>query len=214
MTDPRITLATALAPESGAEALATLDGVRPIIRLGAGIDPQAATAAASLYSMLVRLYPHTVIDGDAAMGPNPWGVSTLAALPTALAAARPIPTRAADHDLHVGVGHDVVDSLLWLGGDEWTADVGRAPRSLSGGRFGLGPMAGAILVAAEITRIVLPETKGIVSFGEGLVWNMLDFRLAAAASPEVDHPARLAVAFLAAGSVNSSAVGVLCASRG
>ena len=48
-----------------------------------------------------------------------------------------------------------------------------------------------------------------MSFGEGLVWNMLDFRLAAAASPEVDHPARLAVAFLAAGSVNSSAVGVL-----
>ena len=209
MSDPRVTLAATLSAAAGEQAVAALDAVRPVIRLGADLDPQAATAAGSLYSMLCRLFPHTVIEGDATMGLNPWCVASLAALPRALTRARSTPTRAPERDLVIGVGPEVTGATLWMGGSEWTADVGRAPRPINGGRFGIGPLAGAIFVAAEVSRIVFPQTKGIVSFGDGLIWNLLNYQMDRASHVEMGELSRLRVAFLAAGSVNSSAVGVL-----
>src|SRR5581483_8943103 len=179
MIDPRVSFGPGLA--TGAAVLEALDAVRPVIRLGAGLDRRAATAAGVLYSLLVRLHPHTVLDGDGVLTSNPWRAERVAALPARLAAARPRPTRDPTRDIVIGVGSDVEGAELWLGGDDWTADVGRRPRPAAGARLGVGLHAAAALIAAEVTKIVLgPMGMPIVRVGDSLVWNLLDYRVAAA----------------------------------
>src|ERR1700728_859602 len=154
MTDPRVAFAVGVAEGAEAEILGMLDRVRPIIRLGEGIGPVAATPVGALLSMLVRVFPHTALAGDAPMGPNPWGASRLSDLPRLLAPSRPTPTREPDLTVVVGVGIEH-DATLWMGGDDWTADVGRTPCPVTAGRFGLGLHVSAILVAAEMSKIAL-----------------------------------------------------------
>jgi len=119
------------------------------------------------------------------------------------------PSRPPARDLVVAVGADIDRAELWLGGDDWTADIGRRPRPAHGGRFGMGLQAGAVLIAAEISKVALaPLGMVAVSFDDQLVWNVLDYPLAPAADM-VDAPlAPLRVAWLGTGSVGSSAAGV------
>lgn len=73
MTDPRISLGPDVVGTAGETVLEALDNVRPIVRVGADIGPTAAKAAAALGLVLARVFPHTVIDGDADLGTNPVG---------------------------------------------------------------------------------------------------------------------------------------------
>jgi hypothetical protein len=136
------------------------------------------------------------------MGPILRAAASVAGLAATLAGARPTPTQPHLRGLAIGVGPDVSGASLWLGGDEWTTDVGSSPRPIKGGRFGIGPLAGAIFVAAEVSRIVFPQTKGVVSFGDGFIWNLLKYQLDTAPHAEMGELGRLQVAFLAASSVN------------
>lgn len=208
MTDPRVSLGPSLLPDAGDRTTDALDGVRPIIRLGQRLSPQAGTAVAVLYSLLSRLHPHTIIEGDAVTDSNPWGAATVAGLPGLLLTSRPTPTRQPDHDLIIGVGEDLGAAHLWLGGDDWTIRVGRSPQPIVPGRFGLGLQAGAVLIAAEVTKLTLaPLDMMHVSFGPGLVWNLLDHQLQPAPDLAVGQLTRLAVAWFGTGSVGSSAAG-------
>jgi len=214
MIDPRVSLGPELVPDAGTAVLDALDGVRPIIRIAHGLDPQAGTAAGVLYSLLARLYPHTVLDGNAPMGPNPWGALTVAALPGLLNASRPGPTRQAERDLVIAVGADIHDADLWMGGADWTVDVGRTPRPASGGRFGMGLQVAAVLTAAEISKLTLgPLGMTNVSFGDELVWNLLDYEL----HPALDAPDEpllpIRTVWFGTGSVGSSGAGAAACVR-
>jgi hypothetical protein len=208
MIDPRVSLGQGLVLDAGTSVLGALDRVRPIIRLGDGLDPNAATAAGALYSLLVRLYPHTVLHGDAAMGPNPWRAPALALLPGLLNASRPAPTRSAERDLIIAVGADIDAAELWMGGDEWTVDVGRSPRPARGGRFGMGLQAAAALTAAEVSKLTLgPLGMTHVSFGDEFVWNLLDYQLRPGDPAPVEPLAAVRTVWFGTGSIGSSGAG-------
>jgi hypothetical protein len=209
MSDPRLRFATGIANGSADGAiLEELDRVRPLIGVAPGLDPIASTAVGMLFSMLTRLFPHTEIEGDAPMGPNPWSVAHLSELPARLASARPSPTRAPDRDIVIGVG-EYAGGTLWMGGGDWTAEVGRSPQPISAGRFGIGLHAAAVLVAAEISKLVLgPLGMRHVSFGDSLTWNLWDYRLQPAPATPVSALQPLRVVWFGTGSVGTSSIGV------
>jgi hypothetical protein len=210
MSDPRLSLNIGVVPGAGTAILESLDGLRPVIRVGAELDSRAAVAVGALYAILLRLFPHTVIEGTAAMGTNPWGAASLDELRHLLVAVRPVPTRTPDRDFVVAVGAAVGGAHLWMGGDDWTADVGPSPRGIRGGRFALGLHAAAAFVSAEIAKVALgPLGMHHYAIAEALTWNLADYRLRAA--PEIpQQPVGASdLLFLGTGSVGSSAAGVL-----
>jgi len=104
VNDPRITLGVDTAGSEGGAVADALDRTRPIVRVDPDLPPAGATAAAALALVLSRLFPHTTLDGDSALGPNPWGASTAFDAVARSNAVVTTPTRAADTDIVIGVG--------------------------------------------------------------------------------------------------------------
>ena len=208
--DPRLSLGPALA-NSGAERIRdSLDRLRPVIRVEAGLTPAAASAVAALFSMLVRVHPHTVVDGDAELGSNPWRAARLSDMPDRLAACRPDPVTGADEDLVIGAGASISNARLWIGGDDWTAHIGPQSVPLNANVHGYGVHAAAVLAAAEIMKLVLgPHQMIHVPLPGPLTWNLINYQLAPAGVVEAVAVGRPDLALLGAGSVGSSCAGLL-----
>lgn len=211
MTDPRVALQAHVPAADADTVLHALDAIRPVIYIPPGSTPAAARAAAALYSMLRRLHPHTVIEGDALVGPNPWGVASLAALPTAVSGALPTATRGHEQDVAIAVGDRPGGAQLYIGGGDWTARLGRSPQVVESGRIGLGLHAAATLAAAELMKQILgPLGMASYELGQALEWNLIDYQL----RPPQIQPDRFGgdaglVVLFGAGSVGSSTGGVL-----
>lgn len=206
--DPRVALGPALAPGMAIPVLEALDRLRPVVRVGADASDPVALAAAGLYSMLVRVHAHTGLEGDATLGPNPWAVDRLSELPTRLAACRPSAAADPAHEMIIGVGPGSLGASLWVGGDDWTARVGRVPQSV-GGRSGFGLQAAAIYAAAEALKAALGVQMTHVPIGDQLIWNLWDYRLRPAPATAPIRGRLDQVVFFGSGSVGSSAVGLL-----
>jgi hypothetical protein len=208
LNDPRVSLA-APAPAAAADrVLDALDQVRPIVRLNVH-DPVAARAGAALLSMLSRLFAHTIADGNAALGRNPWGVSTFAELGTALDPIRPAPVCAHQTDFVVAIGN-CGRSDLWVGGDDWTAVLDREPVPMRAQTLGVGLQAAAALAVGEVLKPVLAGLGlSTVSAQRGIVWNLLDYRCQPANAPVVGSPNRPTLAILGCGSVGTSFAAIL-----
>lgn len=211
--DARVALGPALAPAAAVPVLETLDRLRPVVRLEPNAPPSVALAAATLYSLVARVHAHAGLEGDGVLGPNPWGASNLGELPDRLAASRPPPASDPAVEMVIGVGPAAQGAVLWIGGDDWTARLGRAPQPVAG-RSGLGLQAAAAFTAAEVLKVALGAQMVHVPVGDALVWNLWDYRNqpAPATGPiggRLDH-----VVFFGAGSVGSSATGVLVTQDG
>lgn len=215
MTDPRLSIRGRVAGPNAERVAEALDQIRPVVRVGDGLHPAAAAAIGGLYSMLARVHPHTILAGDAAMGPNPWGVDTLAALPDRLIPCRPTPASNPVADIVIGAGTDIGGAELWLGGDDWTALTGHHPAPLTPREHAFGVHAAAALTAAEVMKRTLgPLGMMNVPMTEPLVWNLLDYRLAAAGSIPTPIHRTLDVVLFGAGSVGSSTAGLLVCDPG
>jgi hypothetical protein len=210
MSDPRLALGADHAGGSAARVLEALDGTRVVVRLAPGLAEPAAAAGLALVSMVGRLLPHIVVDGDAPVGPNPWAATSVTDGLDRLAATRPVPTRPAARNLVVAVGPGIDHADLWIGGEEWTARVGRTPQPLDPAGLGLGLQAAATLAAAEVAKQVLgPLGMAQVPLPAELVWNLLDYQRRPAGPVERRRLRPVSLAVLGAGSVGSSVVGVL-----
>jgi hypothetical protein len=181
-----------------------------VVRVESNAPKPVALAAAGLYSLLVRVHAHTILEGDAALEPNPWGAARLWELPARLGASRPTATADPAQDLVIGIGPGAAGAHLWIGGNDWTARVGREPQPASGSPgLGLGLQAAAIFAAAEALKAALGPQMTHVQVGDELVWNLWDYRNQPApetglAQGRLDH-----VVFFGSGSVGSSAAGLL-----
>jgi hypothetical protein len=210
MSDPRLALGADHAGVGAARVLEALDGVRVVVRLAPGLAEPAGAAGLALVSIVGRLLPHVVVDGDAPVGPNPWAATGVTDGYDRLAATRPAPTRPATRDLLVAVGPRVERADLWVGGDEWTARVGCTLQPLDPAGLGLGLQAAATMAAAEVAKQVLsPLGMAHVPLPVELVWNLLDYQRRPAAPVERRRPRPVNLAVLGAGSVGSSVVGML-----
>jgi hypothetical protein len=207
VSDPRLDLGPQLTGSDGARCQDALDSVRPIIRLAPHLPTGPAGAAAALAHLLGRLHPHLVVDGDATLGPNPWGAATVAE--AAAGVPTPEATRSAAYDLVMGIGA-VSDAKLWVGGDDWTCAVSDAAVDARGAG-GLGVHAGAALAAAEVLKRALGPLGLIAASAlPSTCWNLLDHRNRPA--PDLDTAAGThvpPVALLGAGSVGSSIAALL-----
>lgn len=210
MTDPRLEL-QGHTPAAPAERLAeALDTLRPVVIVDRAAGPASLRAAAALYSLLVRLFPHTELWGDGDLGPNPWGVPRLAALPAALSAVRPATAQPATRTILIALGSGRRDAQLYLGGDDWTARVGRTGQEVVDGPLGLGLQAAAAYAAAEVTKETLgPLGLAHVPIGAPLVWNLLDYRCTPAPTIPSSQRQNLPIILCGAGSVGSSLGGLL-----
>jgi hypothetical protein len=156
----------------------------------------------------MRVHAHTSLEGDASLGPNPWGVARLYELPDRLATSQPTAASGPVQDLIIGVGPGAAGADLWIGGADWTARVGRVPQP-AGGSSSLGLQAAAVFAAAEALKESLKAQMIHVPLGDELVWNLWDYRNqpapeTGAAQCFLDH-----VVFFGSGSVGSSAIGLL-----
>jgi hypothetical protein len=209
-SDPRLSIGPALAGASGDQVAEALDRLRPVIRIEAGLTPASATAVAGLFSLLIRAHPHTTIDGDAEMGPNPWQAALLSEMPDRLAACRPAPTCGPSDDLVIGAGASVPLARLWIGGDDWTAHIGPEPAPLSAAVHGYGVHAAAVLAAAEVMKLALgPHGMIHVLLPGPLTWNLINYQLAPVGTVQSAPIGRPALALLGAGSIGSSGGGLL-----
>jgi hypothetical protein len=207
--DPRVRLAPQVAGAGATRLLEALDEVRPIVRVSADLHPSGASAAGALISMLVRLFPHTTIEGDARVELGPWSVSALQDLPAGFKQCIPSATRPFARDFQISVGVSG-PANLYLGGDDWTMALGSCPQPISPCALGLGLQAGAIFATAHLLKEVLrPLGLAGVRFPETLIWNLLDYRLKASATTDALTWTPLSIALFGAGSVGSSAVGIL-----
>jgi hypothetical protein len=210
MSDPRLALSADHAGGSAARVLEALDGTRVVVRLAPGLAEPAAAAGLALVSIVGRLLPHIVVDGDAPVGPNPWAATSVTDGLDRPAATRPAPTRPAARNLVVAVGPGIDHADLWIGGEEWTARVGRTPQPLDPAGLGLGLQAAATLAAAEVAKQVLGSLgMAQVPLPAELVWNLLDYQRRPAGPVERRRLRPVSLAVLGAGSVGSSVVGVL-----
>jgi hypothetical protein len=158
--------------------------------------------------MLARIHPHTAVDGDAALGLNPWAAGTVQAVVALLDRVRPVPTLPPGEDFVIAVGPGG-PADLWMGGDDWTVLLGRHEQPIGAGSIGYGIQAAAALAAAEVLKVTL----GPLGFmhrpiAERFVWNLVDHQLQPApVTPAVGPPPPLVL--FGAGSVNSSAAAML-----
>jgi hypothetical protein len=211
MTDPRLDLGPALTGADAADCQHALDRVRPVVRIGRGLDPHAAGAAAALVHLLGRLHPHTTVDGDATLDTNPWSATSV--LDAAASVPTPQPTCDPDHDFIIGIG--AVDHAdLFVGGDEWTAIVSSTPVTAICRSAAFGVHAAAALAAADILKVALAPL-GLVHARAvpTTIWNLVDYRLTAAPGVELGATGVPPIALLGAGSIGSSTAALLSFGR-
>lgn len=211
MDDPRVKLGVGMAGVAAAPLLHELDSVRPIVRLAPGLDVAAAGAAAALVSCVRRLFPHTEVDGDARLGPNPWAAETVEGVLAATQRAVPTPTERFSTDFVIAFGDSVSAADLWVAGGQWTAIVARSSQRVEPCSDGAGLHAAAALAAAELSKVLLGRV-GFRHFGIGgvQVWNLLTHTCEPA--PAHESAARgddLEIALLGGGSVGSSVAGLI-----
>jgi hypothetical protein len=208
--DPRLSIGPGLARTSTDQVAEALDRLRPVIRIEPGVGPPSATAIGGLFSLLVRVHPHTTIDGDAEMGLNPWGVTRLSEMADRLTASRPEPRTDPSGDLIIGAGASISSARLWVGGGDWTALVGPQAAPLDATVHGYGVHAAAVLAAAEIMKLVLgPHRMMHVPLTGQLTWNLINYQLTPAGTVEARPVCHPDIALLGAGSVGSSGGGLL-----
>lgn len=203
-TDPRLSIGTQ-ATAAGADAVrAALDGLRPVVRVEPALPPLAANAAGALLSMLLRVHPHTELEGDAVCGPNPWEANRLTEIMDILGPVRPEASIRYLRDLVITVGRTRPGDLA-VGGDDWNVALGTEPFPARSTATGLGIQAGAAFAAAEVLkRALIPLGLIAVRLPDHFRWNLVDHRMAPVAiDPVLGAPPPLLMA--AAGSVNSSA---------
>lgn len=229
MNDPRLRLAGTAGTAEADQVLRALDSIRPIVTVPRGLPEPAAGAALSLLAILVRVFPHVLVDGTSRLGPNPWGIRDLAEAPDQFGGVRPLPATRPAADIRVTVGPAGGEGgsvpVLGVGGGDWTARLGWAPQRLDDEalhmRHGLGLHAAACLAAGELLKIALmPLGMRAVALpgappsgpGQPLVWNLVDYRLGPGPSPAppAGRPRPLALALAGAGSVGTSAAAILC----
>ncbi len=203
-TDPRLSIGTQ-ATAAGADTVRTaLDGLRPVVRVERTLPPLAANAAGALLSILLRMHPHTELEGDAACGPNPWGAIRLAEIVDILGPVRPEASVHHLRDVVITVGRTRPGDLA-VGGDDWNVAFGAEPLPVHSAATGLGIQAGAAFAAAEVLKLALiPLGLVAVRLPDHFRWNLVDHRMAPVAIDRtLGAPPPLVMA--AAGSVNSSA---------
>lgn len=207
MIDPRLDIGPQLTGAAADACQDALDAVRPIVRVARNIDPRSATGAAALVHLLGRLHPHTTVDGDVALGPNPWAAASIA--DAAALVPRPPATREPGRDVIIGVG-PVSGADFWIGGDDWTAALSSNPVEVVSRQIALGVHAAAALAAAEVLKVALAPFELIhASALPDTRWNLIDYRNTRA--PDVT-PGRSAVTdmwLLGSGSVGSSAAALI-----
>jgi hypothetical protein len=228
MDDPRLRLLGTAEAADADRLLAALDTVRPIVAVSPGLPPAAAGAALTLVALLSRLFPHVQVEGSAQAGPNPWGITDVAGAMDWFRAVRPVPTTAPGTDIWISLGMPPDrrgrDLVLGVGGGDWTVRLARESQPLDvplgGLRHGLGLHAAACLAVNELLKmafvplgmraLMLPGSDG-TSWGDPLVWNLIDYRRVPA--PLADGAAgrvlRLRVLLAGAGSVGTSVAGML-----
>lgn len=209
MQDPRVRLAPQL-PSSGAhQLLEALDGVRPIVQLQDDADRWTAGAAASLVSILVRLFPHTTVEGNPDIVGGPWAAGKLSDVRAKVNASIPTATRNPQRDFRISFSASPA-AELFIGGDDWTMSLATSPQSSKGDQLGLGLQAAAIFAAAEVLKQALaPLGLMTVSCTPSLTWNLLNYQLAPAPVLALPTVRRVDLAAFGAGSVGSSFVGLM-----
>lgn len=195
-------------PGDAERVLGHLDRYRPLIMVDASAGPAARLAAMSLYSLTARLLPHTELVGNGEVTKNPWGVTRLEDLPERLKDALPSPSRMPEEDIRLGIAVDA-GADLYLGGDDWTAILGRVPVHAGKGSFPIGWQGAAVLAATEVAKKVWSGLGLVVNpLGQGFVWNYLNHRCQPAPhGASATKPINLAV--LGGGSAGSSTVGIV-----
>jgi len=195
-------------PGETERVLGHLDRFRPLIVVGDAAGPAARLAAMSLYSMTARLCPHAQLLGAGDVTTNPWGVSHLEDLPERLRGALPEPTRTPEEDIRLGIAV-AGDADLYLGGDDWTAIIGRGPVRAGAGSFPIGWQGAAVLAASEVAKRAWAGLGLVIKPLETeFVWNYLDHRCQWAGDfARATQP--ISVALLGGGSAGSSTAGIL-----
>lgn len=207
MTDPRFSIGPQLLGTDAKETVAALDALKIVVDVSS-LDAVAACAAGALVAMLVRVFSHVEVRANVALGTNPWDapdLATVLSLPVA-----PTPTGDADRQFVIGIGEDISGADLWLGGGDWTVRLGHRPQPVEPCRTGLGLHAAAALAVAETMKRALAPCLVCQILEDDLVWNLSDYTLTTAAGVILSQKTlQPDVVFFGAGSVGSSAVGVL-----
>lgn len=194
-----------------AEAVvAALDGVRPVVRVGRHVAPQARTAAVGLLSMLLRTHPHAVLDCAGPLGPNAWGIEDAGQAASTFAGVSAEPTRPFGRDVVFSVGWDGAADW-YVAGDDWTTVLSRTAAPVTVEHHGYGLHAAAAFGAAQLLgEILSPFGFAHVSAAPALVWNLLDYRLRPAPATDAPTSSRsVSLLVCGAGSVGSSAAALL-----
>ncbi len=213
MLDRRIAMSTTLTGAVDNLRVATaLDSVKVVVVVPDDAAPAVAAAATGLVSMCMRVFGEAVTRGDGRLPCNPWGVETLGVATQVLNDFRTSTTPAVK-EVVVAFGSSSPRADWYLGGDDWTAFISKRPTIIGPcGLGGLGLHAAAALVFGEILKSVLrPLGMRCVTVEDELIWNLLDGGLTPA--PGVSSGLGVlrgpTTAFLGAGSLGSSAVGIL-----
>ena len=222
MADPRLRLLGAVSSADADRLLAALDSIRPIVIVAPGLPAPAVGAALTLLAILSRMFPHVQVTGFAAAGPDPWNIADVADAQASFQAVRPAPAARPSTDVFVTVGPAAKPlgngTVLGIGGGDWTARLGWSPQPLDNQAtalgHGLGLHAAACLAAGELLKMALMPLgmPGLALTADGVfVWNLIDYRHAAGPAADSLHPAPrpLRVLMAGAGSVGTSAAGVL-----
>lgn len=227
MPDRRLRLLGTVEKAGATRFLAALDSIRPIVVVPSGLSEPVAGAALTLIALLVRIFPHTEVEGTALVGPNPWGLRRVEDAINRFQAVRPVPSVPAARDVRITIGivtePPTAGVVLGIGGGDWTARLGWQPQPLDstaegGVRHGLGLHAAACLSVGELIKSVL-SPLGVHALplrgpddsaaNQSLVWNLIDYQRAPAAPIDIAASRPLRVALAGAGSVGSSVVGML-----
>lgn len=223
--DPRVTLGRNVTTAGTGEVLEALDRRRVVVRAPTHAAPQEALTAAALLVLVTRGHAHVELDTDGPLPPNPWGANTLGDLHRALGPVRPFASADAASTVVVDVGRSAARSGVVRGlrvaAQPWTAAVtggGPLPAPDAVPRNGgtvsaYGGLVGAGLAAARLFREALrPLGLPAPDQEPDVVWNLVDHRRIAAPIDLLTNPRPgrwPAVAWLACGSVGSSAAAVL-----
>jgi hypothetical protein len=211
VTDHRINFANLTNTATPAALINALDGFAPLVRVSPTIPPRARLAVASLISVLARIFPNTTIEGgNVHLLNNPWNVATLDDLLETLRPITPSTSVKSSQQFVIAVGANVSDADLWMGGNDWTAAIGKCPQAVQDGSLGLGLHAAAALAAAEVMKEALQEFEMLhVSMPEELHWNLVDYQLRWQNEPPMTTFQTLRILLAGAGSVGSTVAGLL-----